>query len=101
MVVDNGTYGYKVGESMSKDGGTYTIYGSSPTAAGNYQAGYNYMTEYVAGGQTYTPSDRSQARRATANRQAMAVLDRKNPMYRRAAHTTRSAPRRWLRRAHQ
>ncbi len=57
VVVDNGTYGYKVGESMSKDGGTYTIYGSSPTAAGNYQAGYNYMTEYVAGGQTYTPSD--------------------------------------------
>jgi hypothetical protein len=57
VVVDNGTYGYKVGESMSKDGGTYTIYGSSPTAAGNYQAGYNYMTEYVAGGKTYTPSD--------------------------------------------
>src|ERR1700684_2418736 len=57
VVVDNGTYGYKMGQTESKAGGTYTITGSQPLTTPGYQAGYNYVTEYVASGQAYTPSD--------------------------------------------
>jgi hypothetical protein len=57
IVLDNGTFGYHVGETISKDGGTYGIYGSTPAPAGNYQAGYTYPTEYYANSTAYMPSD--------------------------------------------
>ena len=58
-VVDNGTYGYKVGETMAKGMGTYTIYAIDPSAPGpTAKAGYDYVELYHdASGTNYQPSD--------------------------------------------
>ena len=58
-VVDDGTFGYKVGETITKPTGTYSIYAQDaaapiPTA----KPGYNYALLYHdANGNNYAPSD--------------------------------------------
>jgi hypothetical protein len=59
-VVDDGTYGYKVGMTVPKAGGTYTIYAQDPTApAATAKAGYDYVELYHSAttGTNYAPSD--------------------------------------------
>jgi hypothetical protein len=59
-VVDNGTYGYKVGQTMAESDGTYTIYAQDPSAPSTgAQAGYNYVELYhdATSGTNYAPSD--------------------------------------------
>jgi hypothetical protein len=59
-VMDNGTYGYKVGMTKAATDGTYSIYAQSTTPpAATEQAGYNYVDLYhsAATGQNYAPSD--------------------------------------------
>lgn len=59
-VVDNGTFGYKVGETVKASDGTYTIYAQDPTApAATAKAGYNYAELYydAANKTNYAPSD--------------------------------------------
>jgi hypothetical protein len=58
-VVDDGTYGYKVGMNIPKNGGTYSIYAQDPTpVTPGAKAGYNYVQLYHdANGTNYPPSD--------------------------------------------
>lgn len=57
-VIDNGSYGYKVGDTFTKGSGTYTIYGVDPTApTPDARSGYNYVQLYHdASGTNYPPS---------------------------------------------
>ena len=59
-VYDNGTFGYKVGQTVSMGEGSYNIYAQDPTPpAPSAQAGYNYVELYhsMAANQNYAPSD--------------------------------------------
>src|SRR5882672_6862853 len=58
-VVDDGTYGYKVGQNVAKNGGSYSIYAQDPTPpTPGTKAGYNYVQLYHdANGTNYPPSD--------------------------------------------
>jgi len=59
-VVDDGTYGYDVGQSYDKGNGTYSIYNKEDVAPGaDPKAGYNYVELYhdVSNDMNYAPSD--------------------------------------------
>lgn len=59
-VVDDGTYGYKVGQTITKGSGTYSIYQQDPTApAPTAHAGDNYVQLYhdATANANYPPSD--------------------------------------------
>jgi hypothetical protein len=59
-VVDDGTFGYSIGQTYNKGVGTYSIYATDPTTPSpSAEAGYNYIQLYhdAVTNKDYPPSD--------------------------------------------